>query len=103
MTRARIFLPPKTAMQSGWAKTRHWVLQFEPQMAKRIDPLMGWTGSGDTLATQVRLSFETRDEAIAFAERHEIPYDLEIPSERHRRPKAYADNFRHDRRFNWSH
>ena len=103
MTRARIFLPPKSAMQSGWAKPRRWVLQFEPQMAKQLDPLMGWTGSGDMLATQVRLSFETRDEAIAYAERHGIPFDLEIPAEHRRQSKAYADNFRFDRRSNWTH
>ncbi|MCF3946528.1 ETC complex I subunit [Acidiphilium sp. AL] len=103
MTRARIFLPPKSAMQSGWAKTRRWVLQFEPKMAKRLDPLMGWTGSGDTLATQVRLFFETRDEAVAYAERHGIKFDLEIPTEHRCRPKAYADNFRFDRRSNWTH
>lgn len=103
MNRARIYLPSKTAMQSGWAKTHRWVLEFEPAMAKRIDPLMGWTGSGDTLGTQVRLEFDIRDDAVAYAERHGIPYDLEIPTEHRRRPKAYADNFRFDRRFNWTH
>ena len=103
MNRARIYLPPKSAMQSGWAKTREWVLEFEPAMAKRIDPLMGWTGSGDMMASQVRLSFATREEAIAYAEKHGIAFDLEIPTERHRRPKAHADNFRADRRANWTH
>lgn len=103
MNRARIYQPPKSAMQSGWAKTHRWVLEFEPAMAKKIDPLMGWTGSGDMLATQVRLTFETREEAVAYAERHEILFDLEIPAERHRRSKAYADNFRVDRRSNWTH
>ncbi len=103
MNRARIFLPPKTAMQSGWAKTHRWVLEFEPAMAKTIDPLMGWTGSGDMLATEVRLSFDTRDEAVAYAERHGIAYDLEIPTEHTRKPKAYADNFKFDRRANWTH
>ena len=103
MNRARIFLPPKSAMQSGRAKTRRWVLEFEPSMAKRRDPLMGWTGSSDMLATEVRLFFDSREEAIAYAERHGIPFDLEIPPEHHVRPKAYADNFRFNRRANWTH
>ncbi len=55
------------------------------------------------LASEVRLKFATREEAIAYAETHGIAFDLEIPTERHRRPKAYADNFRPDRRANWTH
>ena len=103
MDRARIYLPPKTAMQSGWAKTRRWMLEFEPSMAKRIAPLMGWTGSGDMRATQLRLSFSRREDAVAYAERYGIPYEIEIPTERHVKPKSYADNFRYTRRGNWTH
>lgn len=90
-------------MQSGRAKTRRWVLEFEPSMAKRTDPLMGWAGSGDMMATEVRLFFDGREEAVAYAERHGIPFDLEIPPERQVRPKVYADNFRFNRRANWTH
>lgn len=100
--RARIFVPPKNAMQSGWAKTKRWVLRFDQPSAKHLDPLMGWTSNDDTL-TQVTLSFETKDEAIAYAERHEIPYDLELPAEHLRLPKSYADNFKYTRRTNWTH
>ena len=66
--RARIFQPPKTAMQSGWARTHEWVLEFITSHGRHADPLMGWIGGGDT-QTQVRLYFDTRDEAIAYAER----------------------------------
>ena len=66
--RARIYQPPKNAMQSGWAATHEWVLEFEPSSPRRPDPLMGWIGSADTQA-QVRLSFPTREEAVAYAER----------------------------------
>ena len=59
---ARIFRPSKSAMQSGKAKTRDWVLEFEPKDARRSDPLMGWTVTSDTESTQVRLSFDTQDE-----------------------------------------
>jgi hypothetical protein len=103
MNRARIFLPPRTAMQSGQAKTHHWVLEFEPSMAKTTDPLMGWTGSSDMLATEVRLMFDSREDAVAYAQRHGISFDLEIPAERRLRPRAYADNFRTTRRGNWTH
>ena len=101
-TRARIFQPPKTAMQSGRAATLHWLLEFIPTKAMRPDPLMGWSGGAETQA-QVRLSFATREEALAYAERTGIAYDLEIPHARRFRPKIYADNFRYGRTENWTH
>jgi hypothetical protein len=100
--RARIYLPPKTAMQSGRAGTHEWVLDFEPSSPRLPDPLMGWIGSADTQA-QVRLTFATRDEAVAYADRNGIAYDLELPQPRHIKPKAYADNFRYGRIENWTH
>ena len=72
---ARIYKPAKTAMQSGKAKTHAWVLEFAPASARTIDPLMGWTSSGD-MNGQVRLKFETEHEAVAYAERHGIPFEL---------------------------
>ena len=69
---ARIYRPAKTAMQSGKAKTNDWRLEFEPASARTIDPLMGWTSSTD-MNGQVRLAFETSEEAVAYAERHGIP------------------------------
>jgi len=103
MSIARIYKPAKNAMQSGRGRTRDWVLEFEPSAAKRPDRLMGWTGSQDMRADEVRLRFETRDAAIAFAVRHGIDYRLHEPAERAVRPKSYADNFRPDRSGNWTH
>ena len=100
--RARIYRQPKSAMQSGWAGTRTWILEYEPAVPHRPDPLMGWIGSSDTQA-QVRLRFPSRDEAVAYAEKNGIPYDLELPQPRRVRPKAYADNFRYGRIDNWTH
>jgi hypothetical protein len=100
--RARIYQPPKNAMQSGRAGTHHWVLEFEPAAPRHADPLMGWIGSADT-QTQVRLFFENREEAVAYAERQGIAYDVELPQERRVKPKAYADNFRYGRREMWTH
>lgn len=97
----RIYKPTKTAMQSGRGSTHEWVLEFEPG-ARRPEPLMGWTSSDDTLA-QVRLSFATKEEAVAYADKHGLVYALEEPQERRIKPKAYADNFRFDRLRPWTH
>jgi hypothetical protein len=99
---ARIFSPAKTAMQSGKAKTGYWVLEFDPEQPRKIDPLMGYTSSGD-MRSQIRLSFPTREEAVAYAEREKIPYRLEEPKEAMRRQISYSDNFRYDRRTPWTH
>ena len=96
MTRARIFQPAKTAMQSGRAKTRKWVLEFEPGAPRVNDPLMGWVGSADTRG-QVRLRFDGRDDAIAYAERHGLDFVVQDPNVRKIRAKSYAENFRYDR------
>jgi len=100
--RARIYLPAKTAMQSGTARTQRWVLDYAPEAQKTHDPLMGWTGSND-MRQQIKLSFATKDEAVAYAQANNIPYDLEIPAARVHKPKQYADNFRFDRKEIWTH
>lgn len=92
----RIYQPAKTAMQSGRANTRRWILEFEPDSPKLIDPLMGWIGSRDTRG-QVRIKFESKEEAIAFANKHGLSYRVSEPARRMVRPKSYADNFRYDR------
>ena len=99
---ARIFQPSKTAMQSGRARTKEWVLEHEPATPREIDPLMGWTSSRDTQA-QVRLEFETREEAIAYAERHGLAYTILEPKLRKTVRKSYADNFRFGRVGSWTH
>ncbi|HWT97984.1 MAG TPA: ETC complex I subunit [Terriglobales bacterium] len=99
---ARIYQPAKNAMQSGKAQTHHWVLDFAPAAARFADPLMGWTGSTDT-QRQVRLKFETKEEAIAYAEKQGIPYVIEEPAQRSLQMRAYADNFKFDRVGRWTH
>jgi hypothetical protein len=99
---ARIFSPAKTAMQSGKAKTGYWVLEFDPAQRKKIDPLMGYTTSGDMLS-QVKLTFDTKEEAVAYAEKQKIAYRVEEPKEAKRRQISYSDNFRYDRRTPWTH
>lgn len=99
---ARIFRPAKTAMQSGTARTKEWVLEYEAAAPRQIDPLMGWTSSADT-RTQVRLEFATKEEAIAYAEREGIPYRLDEPKLRKPVRKSYADNFKFGRLGAWTH
>jgi hypothetical protein len=99
---ARIYLPAQTAMQSGHAKNREWVLEFEPATARVPDPLMGWTVSTD-MNGQVRLMFDTLEEAVAYAQRHGIAFEVLNPTHRRKIIKAYADNFAFNRREPWTH
>jgi hypothetical protein len=101
--RARIYQQPKTAMQSGRAGTQEWILAFEPESRQRPDPLMGWISGSDTEASELRLRFDTREEAVAYAEKRGIRYELELPRPRRFVPKSYSDNFRFGRVENWTH
>ncbi|SMF77623.1 ETC complex I subunit conserved region [Tistlia consotensis] len=98
----RIYQLPKTAMQSGRALTKRWVVEYEQADGKQVEPLMGWTSSGDT-RQQLRLYFESQAEAESYARRHGLMYAVELPHERKVRPKAYGDNFRADRLITWTH
>jgi hypothetical protein len=102
--RARIYQPAKTAMQSGTAKAKGWVLEFAPASAREVDPLMGWTSSDDTQA-QVRLRFDSRDAAEDYAKSKGIDYDVTDPKFRKPiiRPRGYGENFATDRRGVWTH
>jgi hypothetical protein len=96
MPRALIYRPAKTAMQSGNANTGQWRLEYETETPREPDPLMGWSSAGDTL-NEIHLRFETLDEAVAFAQKHGIEYQVVKPSEPRLRPKSYSDNFRWQR------
>jgi hypothetical protein len=90
---AIIYQTPKSAMQSGRAKTDTWVLEFERSEALRPDPLMGWAGSGDTQA-QVKLTFPSKEAAKAYAEKYGIPARIHASPRKTLKLQAYADNFR---------
>jgi hypothetical protein len=99
---ARIFRPARTAMQSGEARTKEWILEFDPAEPRSIDPLMGWTSSGD-MRNQIRLEFDTKEEAIAYATREGLAYTVADPKPRKPIRKSYADNFKFGRKDNWTH
>jgi hypothetical protein len=100
---ARIFCQPRSAMQSGKARTQGWTLEFAPSERRKLDPLTGWYGSGDTRA-QLRLSFSTREAAEAYARANGLVYEVEdAPQAPAIKPKVYAENFRYGRAENWTH
>ncbi|KAG1647714.1 NADH dehydrogenase [ubiquinone] iron-sulfur protein 4, mitochondrial [Nymphon striatum] len=97
--RARIYQPARTAMSSGTAKTKHWVLEFAQSSARDVDPLMGWTSSSDT-QTQVKMSFDTKEAAVEYAEANGIDASVQEPKKRRAniRANGYAENFATNRR-----
>ncbi|WP_137702953.1 ETC complex I subunit [Marimonas lutisalis] len=101
---ARIYQPSRTAMSSGTAKTKHWVLEFAPESAREVDPLMGWTSSRDT-QSQVKLKFPTKEAALAYAEEHGIDAVVTRPHKRKPNIRAggYGENFATNRRGPWTH
>ncbi len=99
---ARIYKPSKTAMQSGLANTKAWALDYEPEQPRQVEPLMGWTSSGD-MRQQVRLRFPSKEEAIAYCEREGIPYQVFEDKPAARRVVSYSDNFAFKRRDAWTH
>jgi hypothetical protein len=99
---ARIYRPAPNAMQSGKGKSRQWLLVFEPSEPRQIDPLMGYTSSGDT-RQQVRLSFPTQEEAEAYAQKNGLAYVVQPAHDATPKRQSYPDNFRADRKTPWTH
>lgn len=102
--RARIYQPAKTAMSSGTARTRNWILEYVSESPRAIDPLMGWTSSADT-QQQVRMPFDTKEAALDYARDHGIDAIVMEPKKRkpNIRPRGYGENFATDRRGAWTH
>lgn len=90
---AKIFKPVKSATQSGRAKIKKWVLEHELETKRQPEALMGWTASGDTL-NQVKITFETEEEAIAFADKKGWGYTIIEPQARQLKGRTYLDNFK---------
>ena len=99
---ARIYQPAKTATQSGRGRTKSWILEYEPSVPRAIDPLMGWTSSGD-MQQQVKLQFESKEAAVAYAERNRLEYTISEPAQKKLVKKSYSDNFKFGRIGAWTH
>jgi hypothetical protein len=91
MKKANIYIPSKTAMQSGRGKLKKWVLEFETKDPS-INPLMGWETSTDTLE-EVKLKFSSKKQAIEYAEKNNISYKIIEPKKKEFVIKSYANNF----------
>ena len=103
MPSARIFRPSRDASQSGLARTKQWLLEFDQTSPRETDPLMGWYGSSDMMQ-QVRLAFDTQEEAEAYAKREGIAYRVEEPAKTPlRKGLSYSDNFKFNRTAPWTH
>jgi len=100
----RIYIPAKSAMQSGRGGSTHWVLEHEVEAPVAADPLMGWIGSTANTDKQVVLEFPTKEAAVAYAEREGLAYTVVEAAPRPRpKRKSYADNFKFGRVGTWTH
>ena len=101
---AKIYQPARGATQSGQGKSNNWVLEFAQDSMRSVDPLMGWTSSGD-MASQVKLSFASQDEAVVYAQKNGLAFQVEQPQKRKPviRPGGYGDNFAFARKGAWTH
>lgn len=101
---ARIYQPARNAMQSGQGKTKNWILEFAPEERREVDPLMGWTSSSD-MNSQVKMTFESKEDAIAYATSKGIAFTVQEPKARKHlvRSGGYGENFATNRRAVWTH
>ena len=98
----KIYKPSKTAMQSGYGKTKQWLAEYKSEVTTTKDALMGWTSSSDT-RSQIKLFFNTKEQAIEWAKKNNYQFYVEEPQKRKIKPKAYALNFDINRKEPWTH
>ena len=91
MNKALIYIPNKNPMQSGLGKTNKWILEYETKNPTR-NPLMGWESSNDTFS-ELKLEFSSIDQAINYAKKMKIDFEIIEPKKRKVIKKSYSDNF----------
>lgn len=99
---ARIYQPTKNPMQSGRGKSDVWVLEYVRETPRKIEPLMGYTSTSD-MKQQIKLTFSSQEEAVAYAKRSGIAYQVASQKQRKIRITSYSENFRFDRKQSWTH
>ena len=99
---ARIYRPAKTAMQSGQGKADRWLLEYEAERDRQVEPLMGWTSSSD-MNSQIKMWFDTKEDAVAYATRNGVAYRVEEPKGATHKTVSYSDNFKFTRNGQWTH
>ena len=98
----KIYKPSKSAMQSGVDKTKKWLAEYITDVDNIKDSLMGWNSSLDT-QSQIKIFFETKEQAIAWAKNNNHQFYVEEPKIKKIKPKSYASNFDIDRKEPWTH
>ena len=98
----KIYKPSKTAMQSGRGKTKQWIAEYITETNNIKDTLMGWNSSLDT-KSQIRVFFNTKDQAIKWAKNNNHQFFVEESKERNIKPKSYSSNFDFNRKEPWTH
>ena len=98
----KIYKPSKTAMQSGLGKTKKWLAEYISDVDNVKDTLMGWNSSLDT-QSQIKIFFETKEQAIAWAKNNNYQFNVEAPKIKKIKPKSYASNFDINRKEPWTH
>ena len=91
MKKAKIYIPNKSPMQSGLGKSQTWILEFETKDPTK-NPLMGWESSSDTY-TELKLEFSSKENAINYAKKKKIDFEIIEPKKRKSVKKSYANNF----------
>ena len=92
--KAKIYKPTKTAMQSGKANTKKWVLEFEHDGSRKLESIMGWTSSSD-MNQEVSIKFSSKEAAVLFAKKNNLDFEIHEPEEKKLPIQAYADNFKY--------
>ena len=90
-----IYKNKKSPTQSGFKRDNYWLLEDTNCISYSEDDLTGW--KGEELTNKVRLKFETKKEAIYYASKHMLDYDIEEEAEKIIKEKSYADNFKYKR------
>tara|TARA_Y100000590_G_scaffold290637_1_gene327150 strand:- start:71 stop:376 length:306 start_codon:yes stop_codon:yes gene_type:complete len=98
----KIYKPSKTAMQSGQGKTKKWLAEYISDTDIEKDSLMGWNSSSDT-NSQIKIFFETKEQAILWAKKNNYQYFVEEPKFKNIKPKSYSSNFDFKRKEPWTH
>ena len=92
----KIYKPAKSATQSGKFKFK-WIVEFEEEINHRsIDPQTKWVSTNST-ESQLRFSFNSKEEAVDFAKKQSEKHNLQIEIQEQKisqiTKKCYADNF----------
>tara|TARA_X000001036_G_C20398558_1_gene691785 strand:- start:303 stop:590 length:288 start_codon:yes stop_codon:yes gene_type:complete len=89
----KIYKKSKSAMQSGLHNTKKWCLEPLSITPKKRNSVFSWTSVNGT-QDQIKLLFNTLEEAVYFAQKNKVNYQVFKPNVKITRIKSYANNFK---------